>query len=351
MKSKQNKGFRSLLVTTTLIIFVCLSISLLFLFLITILSHKLGLLSTRRSSFFGIVLVLFLISLFIGTIISTLGAKKITMPIRELEKAMSQIAKGNFDIQVSPVKNGELNEFVSNFNLMVRELKSNETLKTDFISNVSHEFKTPLSVIQAYSKSLRRSDLDNDTRKHYEEVLDSNIKKLTNLTSNILSLSKLENQEIVLNKTEFYLDEQIRQSILFLEPEWQKKDIEFDLKLPKTTYYGSQELLDQVWQNLISNAIKFSHTQGKITISIQSNDEHHIISITDNGIGMDDETQKRIFDKFYQGDNSHSSEGNGLGLALVSRILNICDGKISVSSKKDKGSTFIVTLNNKTKSN
>ena len=186
--------------------------------------------------------------------------------------------------------------------------------------------------------------MDSKTRKHYEEVLDSNIKKLTNLTSNILSLSKIENQQIVPDKTEFLLDEQIRQSILFLEPEWRKKNIDFNLSLPKTKIYGSAELLSQVWQNLIGNAIKFSNQDGKVSIEITQQESIVSVRISDNGIGMNEEIMKHIFDKFYQGDKSHTSEGNGLGLTLVSRILKISDGEISVSSKENKGTTFVVTL-------
>ena len=187
--------------------------------------------------------------------------------------------------------------------------------------------------------------MDKQTKEEYQEILNKNIVKLTNLTSNILCLSKIENQEIVPDKTEFLLDEQIRHCILSLEPKWQKKNIEFDLKLPKTTFYGSKDLLSQVWQNLIDNAIKFSGDNGKISISLTCNDET-IVRISDNGIGMNEETQKRIFDKFYQGDTSHSKDGNGLGLALVSRILKISNGEISVSSKENHGTTFVVTLKN-----
>ena len=344
MNNEESKKFSKLFLRNTLIIFVCLLISLILLLVFVYLSFELGFLTGKHNGPFYIILILFLISLFIASIISLFGAKTITKPIQELMNATNEIMKGNFNIEVSEADHKEFNVFIQNFNKMARELKTNETLKNDFISNVSHEFKTPLSVIQSYSKSLRRNDLDSKTRKHYEEVLDSNIKKLTNLTSNILSLSKIENQQIVPNKTEFLLDEQIRQSILFLEPEWRKKNIDFNLSLPKTKIYGSAELLSQVWQNLIGNAIKFSNQDGKVSIEITQQESIVSVRISDNGIGMNEETMKHIFDKFYQGDKSHTSEGNGLGLTLVSRILKISDGEISVSSKENKGTTFVVTL-------
>lgn len=343
---KKNKKFSKLFLRNSLIIFACLLFCISVLFVITFVSYKLGWLSERHGGPIGVVLIIFLISLCIGSVISFVGARKITKPIQDLENATTEITKGNFDIQVAPTKNPELENLIENFNIMARELKNNETLKSDFISNVSHEFKTPLAIIQSTSQALQENDLDKQTKEEYQEILNKNIAKLTNLTSNILCLSKIENQEIVPDKTEFLLDEQIRYCILGLEPKWQKKNIEFDLKLPKTTFYGSKDLLSQVWQNLIDNAIKFSNDNGKISISLTSNEET-IFRITDNGIGMSEETQKRIFDKFYQGDTSHSKDGNGLGLALVSRILKIYNGEISVSSKKNYGTTFVVTLKNK----
>ena len=270
--------------------------------------------------------------------------QKITDVIKQLEEATDNVAKGNFKVSVSLTEDETLNSYIQNFNKMAKELDGMETLQADFISNVSHEFKTPLSVIQSYSKILRRTDLDEKTRKEYEDVLDNNIKKLTNLTNHILSLAKLENQEIVLNKKTFLLDEQIRQSVVALQSKWSEKNIDISLTLPKISYYGSEELIGQVWQNLLDNAIKFSNKKGKISIVALEENDKITISITDNGIGMNKDVQKKIFEKFYQGDTSHTSEGNGLGLPLVARIIKISNGKITVKSQENKGTTFVVTL-------
>lgn len=340
---KKNEKFNRLFLSNTLVIFVCLLFCIIFFIVFTFCFYKLGLLSEKRSGPFGVLLIIFLVSLLISAVISVLGAKKLTKPIKELENATTEITKGNFDIQVQPTENPELENLIENFNKMARELKNNETLKSDFISNVSHEFNTPLAIIRSTSQALQNENLDSQTKIEYQEILNKNISKLTNLTRNILCLSKIENQEIVPDKTEFLLDEQIRYCIVSLEPEWQKKNIEFDLSLPKTLCYGSQELLLQVWQNIIGNAIKFSNDGGKISISI-SLDENIVVIISDDGIGMGEETMKRIFDKFYQGDTSHSKDGNGLGLALVSRILKISNGKVQVSSKINEGTTFKVLL-------
>lgn len=340
----QEKKSGNLFLSNIMIIFFSLFSCFLMIFVAIGVFLYYDIISSNRGNWIWILLMILGVSILIGSLISFLAARTITKPIHELEKATEQITKGNFDIQVPLVRNQELNRFIQNFNIMAKELKSNETLKNDFVSNVSHEFKTPLAVIQAYSKYLRRADLDEKTKKQYEEVIDSNIKKLTNLTSNILSLSKIENQQIVANKTNFLLDEQIRQSILFLEPEWSKKNIEFDLSLPKTQCYGSQDLLSQVWQNIIGNAIKYSDNDKTIKIKLFEQENKINIEIADEGIGMSEETQKHIFDKFFQGDKSRSADGNGLGLALVSRILKICDGEISVVSQEKKGTTFVVSL-------
>lgn len=348
-KTTEQKKSGNLFLSNIMIIFFSLVSCFLMIFVAIGIFIYYDIISSNRGNWFWILFMILGVSILIGSLISFLVARTITKPIHELEKATEQITKGNFDIQVPLVRNQELNRFIENFNKMARELRSNETLKNDFVSNVSHEFKTPLSVIQAYSKSLRRQDLDKNTRKQYEEVLDCNIKKLTNLTSNILSLSKIENQEIVPNKTKFLLDEQIRQSILFLEPEWTKKNIEFDLDLTQIQYYGAPDLLSQVWQNIVGNAIKYSNPNKTIKIKLYQQQDIIYIEVADQGVGMSEEVQKHIFDKFYQGDKSRSAEGNGLGLALVSRILKICNGEISVFSKEGEGTTFVVLL--KTKNN
>jgi len=352
MKKKKAKKVSSLMLKNT--IFVLGTVALVFLLIIVflILIIDAGVLfkgGPQPVRLYGhiFMLMIALFTIFIYFIYKR--NQKITDTIKKLEEATAEVAKGNFKVSVEMTDDESLNSYIKNFNQMAKELDRIETIQADFISNVSHEFKTPLSVIQSYSKILRRKDLDTKTRKQYEEVLDNNIKKLTNLTSNILSLAKLENQEIILDKTEFLLDEQIRQCVVERQLDWSKKEIDINLTLPKITYYGSEELIGQVWQNLINNAIKYTDKKGKINITALQEGEEIIVSIQDNGIGMSNEVVEKIFDKFYQGDPSHTGDGNGLGLALVSRILKICDGNISVSSQEGKGSTFIVKLKNENK--
>jgi signal transduction histidine kinase len=227
---------------------------------------------------------------------------------------------------------------------MAKELQSNEYLKKDFISNVSHEFKTPLSVIRGYAKLLSEDDIEGVQRKEYATLILKESERLSDLASNILRLSKIDNQELVVKRSKFLLDEQIRQAVLLLEPKWKKKDVRFDIGLDKTFYEGDEELLSQVWVNLLDNAIKFIHENGKIDIEMLHMPGAVCVKISDNGIGMDAYTRERIFEHFFQGDFSHSKEGNGLGLSIVRRIVELHGGKIEVQSEPGKGSVFEVWL-------
>lgn len=233
---------------------------------------------------------------------------------------------------------------VENIGHAFDELSHIETLRNDFVANVSHEFKTPIAAIEGYATLLQNHNLSKEKADHYIEKILENSQRLAKLSGNILTLSKLENQEMVLRKSEYRLDEQIRKAILLLENKWSEKELEFDLELPKVSYYGSESLLEQVWVNLLDNAIKHAPAGSEIHICIWQKDTEFTVSISDNGSGMSDEIQKHIFEKFYQGDPSRKAEGNGLGLALVKRIIELCKGTIEVESVPGNGATFTVVL-------
>ena len=285
--------------------------------------------------------------LMVGFTAAFIGAasKRMVNPIVKISNATKRIASGDFDVRIDETDHSdEIGELQRNFNRMARELKSNEYLKKDFISNVSHEFKTPLSVIQGYAKLLEEDKITETDRKEYASQIVRESERLSNLTANILRLSKLDSQEISEMPARFHLDEQIRQCVLLLEPKWSKKQMEFNIQLPSISFVGNEELLSHVWMNLIENAIKFSHEKGEISISMHFQDNTVEVAISDCGIGMDAETSKRIFDRFYQGDPSHSKEGNGLGLSIVKRIVEMHGGKIEVKSKPNSGTKFAVWL-------
>lgn len=285
-----------------------------------------------------------IISTLIATIISGIASKRILRPIRTLSKATEEVAKGNFSVKIGIPKDYEFALLAKNFNKMVHELSSIETLRNDFVSNVSHEIKTPIASIQGFAKLIQDKNLNDDERSEFTDIIISELSRLSKLTSNILKLSKLENQEVITGKAEFALDEQIRCAILIMEPEWSEKGIDLDIDLDKVSIIGNEDLLQQVWLNIIGNAIKFTEKGGTIGIKLMDLQDKIVIKVSDNGVGMNEETQRHIFDKFYQGDKSHLSKGNGLGLSLVKRIIELCDGEIKVRSKLNYGTTFTIEL-------
>lgn len=280
----------------------------------------------------------------VGTIIIIIRGKKVLQPIYRLNEATKEVAKGNFNIQLENTNEGEIGELTGSFNKMAQELKNMEIFRRDFINNVSHEFKTPIASIQGFAKLLQSGDLTDEEKKEYADIIVKETERISRLSSNILKLSKLENQLIILDQADFSLDEQIRRTFLLLENEWSGKNLSFNLELEEIVFHGNEELLQQVWLNLLGNAVKFSHPGGEITVKLYNAGSRVVVKVIDNGIGMSEETQKRIFEKFYQGDKTHASEGNGLGLALVKRIIDLCGGSIAVQSEPRKGSTFRVEL-------
>lgn len=291
------------------------------------------------------VIFLLFMSVMIGTSISLFVAKKILKPITRFSKATDEVAKGNFNIRMTETGHiEEIRDLTRKFNMMVHELSSIETLRNDFVVNVSHEFKTPIAAIEGYAMLLQDGNLSETERNEYTQMIIGSSRQLASLSHNILSLSKLENQEIILEKELYRLDEQIRYVILMLEPEWSSKELDLQIDLVKTNYYGNEGLLMQVWMNIIGNAIKFTPHRGVIGIRLFEKEASLVFQVSDTGIGMDDSIIKHIFDKFYQGDAARKTDGNGLGLALAKRIVDLCNGSIMVESKVGKGTIFTVTL-------
>lgn len=289
---------------------------------------------------------LYAVSVIVGTTISIFVGKRILSPLVKLSGALMEVGKGNFNIELDENKYyvEELKEMSHNFNMMVRELNNIETFRSDFIANVSHEFKTPLASIEGYTMLLQSDTLTEKEKNEYTKKILSSTKRLSNLVGIILQISRLENQGIIAEKNKFKLDEQLRQTLLLFESKWTSKNIDLDLDLDPITFYGNEELLMQIWANIFSNAIKFTPNNGTIACTLKQSDGLIITTISDNGIGMSEDVQTHIFEKFYQGDKSHSSEGNGLGLALVKRIIDLCGGTIEVHSKCGAGSAFTVKL-------
>jgi signal transduction histidine kinase len=274
-------------------------------------------------------------------------------PMRCLSEAARKIAQGDFSVRIAPLRKDGKKDFVEvmfeDFNTMAGELESIEMMKNDFIANVSHEIKTPLAVIQNYAAALQGGQGPHDTlgpdeRREYVKTIIASSQKLSALVSNILKLNKLEHEEIAPTALPFDLSEQLRRCALAFENLWEQKNITFKAGLDEITVCYDESMLEIVWDNLIANAIKFTAPGGSVSLSLKQSEGFAVVEIRDSGCGMDEETQKHIFDKFYQGDSSHSREGNGLGLALVKKVIDITGAKISVTSKPGEGTNFRVKL-------
>lgn len=286
-----------------------------------------------------------IVCLLVGIVATSQLSRFFFHPIQKLRAAMDKVADGDFTVQLkerSALK--EVKEINTGFNLMVQELQATEILQTDFVSNVSHEFKTPISAIEGYSTLLQDSDNLSLEQKEYVDKILFNTKRLSSLMGSILLLSKLENQQIPTGKTTYRLDEQIRQAIVALEEAWDTKNINMDVEMDRIQYTGNEPMMHHVWSNLISNAIKFSPESGMISISLTQENNTIVFSIEDQGPGLSEEAQKHIYDKFYQADGSHKQEGNGLGLTLVKRILTIEGGTVTCENLPEHGCRFTVTL-------
>ena len=286
-----------------------------------------------------------LFSVVVGGVITNYITHSFIDPITRLGAAMKEVAGGSFQITAQcRSKLKEVNDIYASFNLMVQELAATETLQTDFISSVSHEFKTPINAIEGYASLLQDHQQSTEEQQIYIEKILYNTHRLSALTGNILLLSKINNQTIKPQRTGFRLDEQIRQAIVALEQKWTAKDIDFDVELDKIQYNGYESLLIHVWSNLIDNAIKFDPQGGMIALRLRQSGGWAVFTIADNGPGVPPQEQERIFHKFYQVDNSREVSGNGLGLVLVRQIVSFSGGTVAVENLPEAGCRFTVTL-------
>lgn len=296
-----------------------------------------------------LLLELVIVSVVVGGVMTAVISRAFFNLVKNLRQAMDTVANGDFTIQLDTDKSssGEIKELYAGFNLMINELRATEILQTDFISNVSHEFKTPINAIEGYSTLLQGCENLDDDQKEYVEKILFNTGRLSSLVSNILLLSKIENQSIQAKREIFSLDEQIRETIVALETAWAPKNIELDVELDSVKYNGNEIMMRHIWSNLIGNAIKFTPENSTVSIRLQNQNDKFVFSVTDQGEGLSDEAKKHLFDKFYQADTSHKSEGNGLGLALVKQILDIDGGDVIAENVTGGGCRFTVTLYDK----
>ena len=282
-------------------------------------------------------------TLIAGLITSFINARLIE-PITRLSKAMKAVSQGDFEQHLETNSRiAEIGESYQSFNVMTKELRATEMLQMDFVSNVSHEFKTPINAIEGYTMLLQGDELSQEQEGYVEKIL-FNTQRLSGLVGNILLLSRLENQNIPMKKTKYRLDEQIRQAFLALEDKWTEKGIGFQVEMEEVRYVGNEGLFMHIWMNLMDNAIKFSPENGIITMFLRHENDSVQFILEDEGPGIADDAKARIFDKFYQVDGSHKAEGNGLGLALVKRIVDSAGGTIKAENREYGGCRFVVEL-------
>lgn len=307
--------------------------------------------TTNKALIAILVLILILIMSAVCTLIDYIRRKiMVDKPVKKILEATEKITSGDFSVRIeSEHKYSQYNGYdaiMEDLNKMAEKLEKSAVLKTDFISNVSHELKTPLAIIQNYSTLLQDESLDGETRQQYVSTVRQASRRLTDLITNILKLNKLENQDISTEYEKINLREMLAQAVLNYEDIIDKKGLNLDCNFDDVIIYSSPSYLEIVWNNLISNAIKFTESGGSITVTLKEHLDRVEVSVSDTGCGISKETGKHIFDKFYQGDTSHSGEGNGLGLPLVKKVIDILGGEISVKSEIGKGSTFTIVLKN-----
>ena len=330
---------------------VAFSVSCCMLLFLNVLADSMGLqfdttnITTAAKLTFGNVL---LITFLFGT--TDFIRRRITVdkPVKQITVATEKIMQGDFSVRIAPMRGAGVegfNQIARAINAMAEELAGTETLRTDFIANVSHELKTPLAVMGNYATMLQRPGIPEEEKKEYAKAISEAARKLAQLITNILKLNKLENQQIFPQPQEFDLTQQLCEALLGFEDAWETKNLEIETEIEDNVLIRSDpELLSLVWNNLISNAVKFTPNGGKIGVSLKTDGSTVIVSVSDTGCGMKPETGMHIFEKFYQGDTSHATQGNGLGLALVKRVIDILNGEIGVQSVYGRGSTFTVRL-------
>lgn len=290
-------------------------------------------------------------SILIGGILAFFMTNSILKPLSSLTKATKRVANGDYSVKVGEddfitrhtLK--ELRQLISDFNKMTEELANTELFRNDFVSNFSHEFKTPLSSIRGFARQLCKGDLTEEQQREFSRIILEETEYLSALAANTQLLTSLDNKEIIADKHLFSLDEQLRNCMIVLEPVWSAKNIELDLDgVNEVYFYFNEQLMSHIWHNLFDNAIKFTQEGGQICVSCREENGMITVEVSDSGCGISEDAIPHIFEKFYQADHSHAAKGNGLGLSLVKKIVELSGGKISVSSVVGKGTTFTVKL-------
>ena len=339
-KTEDHKQRFALTLLFSFVVFCILVITVLLVNVIVLVLAQFGVFNDNQMDISVVELIMILItgaSLAIGTLISVLMGKIPLKPFNTMINGLNCLAKGDFKARIKFGKllgrHPAMTELTNSFNTLAEELENTEMLRSDFVNNFSHEFKTPIVSIAGFAKLLKRGKLTPQQQQEYLNVIEEESLRLADMATNVLNMTKVENQNILTEVTQFNLSEQLRTCVLMLERKWSKKSIEFSMDFGEHTIEADEELLKQVWLNLVDNAVKFSPQGGLVEIAVQSNDRYVRVSVINEGEEISKEDQKRIFNKFYQMDQSHAAEGSGIGLAVVKRIVQLHGGTVSVQSE------------------
>ncbi len=289
------------------------------------------------------IILMILSSIIIGIGFSALASKLLLAPYKSLVNAMIKVSRGDYSVRLSFGKNKTLNEVENGFNTMAQEISKTEMLRTDFVNNFSHEFKTPIASIKGLLELLKREDLPKEKRQEYIAIIEEETTRLLEMSSKVLQLSKIENESEIKRLVRYNLSEQIRNSIVMLEKKWDKKQLSLDLDFDEIEIKADEEMIAHVWQNILDNAIKFAKDESELSVKIEDKENLIQVSITNEGEEIKEEDREKIFSKFYQAESTHKSEGNGIGLSIVKHIVTLHKGEIYAESENGK-TTFIVKL-------
>lgn len=354
--NRQEKSQRFILtIFFSTVVFIALIISLVITGLIFYFLNRFGVLLPVGNSLdsMGLILLMMGFSLVLGTLVTAIIIRVPLKPINSLLNGMRKLSQGDYKARINIGLLGKHHvgyDLVDAFNTLAAELESTEMLRSDFINNFSHEFKTPIVSIAGFTKLLKHGELSDEQRVEYLDIIESESLRLSEMATNVLNLTKVENQNILTELSRYNLAEQLRTCVLMLEGKWARKNIEPDLELDELTVYANEELLKQVWLNLIDNAIKFSPEGGRVSIKLWGSSESVRVSVENEGPEISAENRKKIFNKFYQADESHSGEGNGIGLAIVKKIVELHGGITEVESREGIN-TFTVSLQSQSAKN
>jgi signal transduction histidine kinase len=329
------------------IVFLILLITSLLIFIVGILLIRMNAINIAKLSRQEPMLPIFMlliISVVVGTVVSFMISRFPLKPLRRVIDAINRLAAGDFSVRLRMPSAGSFTELTTSFNRMAEELGSIEMLRADFVDDFSHEFKTPIVSIKGFAEELKHDDLTPEQRNEYLDIIIHESSRLSQLATNVLNLSRVEKQTILGNLARFDLTEQVRRCVLLFENKWEQRRLNLNVELDEVAITGDEELLSQVWLNLIDNAVKFTPEGGCVDIRLQKGESNVLFSIRDDGYGISEEMQRHIFEKFYQGDDSHAVPGNGLGLSIARRIVTLHSGEIRCQSEEGAGTEFTVSL-------